>query len=653
MAIVRTKPFLLISVLNKQQEILNTIQKLGCLQIEKIENSNETKNSNINKELNEIEKTKKVIEKAIEILRKKLNSKQQKNEEKKETKKFTAIDITIENKENIKNQAIKIIEKFKEIKILKSEIEKIRNQKKILENYKNLDCSIKNFETKNTIVLYGEIVGEFTQQEIENIFEKIKNLTYFEIIEKTKTKTTVAIIVCKTMLEQTTKILSKLSFSETKIETKNKPKEEILNLDEQVENIEKEILNLEKTIEKYIYTINDMKILVDFLNIEKDKLKAIKKFKKTKNTFIVKGFLNPIFEEKIKKIVKNKYNSYIEIFKETENCPVFFKNNTFVSPVETITKTYSMPSFEDIDPNPAMAFFYYIFFGMMFSDAGYGLILTIGCSIFLAFKKIQTEKKGFFKMFFFCGLSTIFWGLMYGSFFGDAILTISRKFLKQNISFNALWINATEKPLLLLILSISIGIFQIVVGILIKVYSLIKRKEIKEAIFCNLNWATTLVGIGFFLVNSILKVYILNYVGFSLFSIGIIITLFFSGYKEKKIMKILKGIINLYGITSYISDILSYSRLMALGIATGVIANVVNILASMGGNGTLGIILFIVILFVGHTLNFSINILGAYVHTNRLQYVEFFSKFYTGGGKSFSPFAIKTKYFNFSEISRK
>lgn len=282
MAIVRTKPFLLISILNKQQEILNTIQKLGCLQIEKIENSNETNNSNINKELNEIEKTKKVIEKAIEILRKKLNSKQQKNEEKKETKKFTAIDITIENKENIKNQAIKIIEKFKEIKILKSEIEKIRNQKKILENYKNLDCSIKNFETKNTIVLYGEIVGEFTQQEIENIFEKIKNLTYFEIIEKTKTKTTVAIIVCKTMLEQITKILSKLSFSETKIETKNKPKEEILNLDEQVENIEKEILNLEKTIEKYIYTINDMKILVDFLNIEKDKLKAIKKFKKQK-----------------------------------------------------------------------------------------------------------------------------------------------------------------------------------------------------------------------------------------------------------------------------------------------------------------------------------------------------------------------------------
>ena len=119
------------------------------------------------------------------------------------------------------------------------------------------------------------------------------------------------------------------------------------------------------------------------------------------------------------------------------------------------------------------------------------------------------------------------------------------------------------------------------------------------------------------------------------------------GYKNKGPMKILGGIISLYDITSYISDALSYSRLMALGIATGVIANVVNILGSMAGNGISGFIIFIIISILGHAMNFGINILGAYVHTNRLQYVEFFSKFYEGGGKKFIPFGMHTKYIKF------
>ena len=646
MAIVKTKPFLLVGVSTNRKQILEELQILKCSQIEEIEN---LKKIEVEKTIEEIEKTRKKIETAIEIIKRNIPLKEQKKLNKNKLREIDELKEIEKIKDNLKKEAEDIVAKNEKIKELKKEIEKIKNKEMLLESYKSIDVPLKSLETKNTKIIFGEILGSFKETELEEKLKEILNLTYFKIVKTTKTKTNLFLVIHKEILEKTKKILLELSFVENKIETKNAPEKEIEILKEDTEKIEEQVENLEKEIEKKSEILDSMKIYVDFLNSRQEKYETIKKLAITKNTFILKGFLNPKFEEKIKDIITNKFNSYVEVYEEIEDSPVFFSNNIFVSPVETITKTYSMPSSKDVDPNPIMSFFYYMFFGMMFSDAGYGLILSISTAFFLIFKKSTKEKKNFFRMFFFCGLATTFWGFMYGSFFGDLITTISKTYFNRNISLNPIFINTTKDPLVLLIFSISLGIFQIVVGILIKTYSLIKQKNIKEAVFCNLNWAITLVGIGFLLSNSILKIKILNLVGIVFAMVGAIITLFFSGYSEKGIIKILKGIINLYGITSYISDILSYSRLMALGIATGVIANVVNILAIMGGKNFFGTILFILILIVGHSLNFSINILGAYVHTNRLQYVEFFSKFYTGGGKSFSPFAMHTKYFEFSK----
>lgn len=643
MAIVRTKPFLLVGISNNRKQILEKLQILKCSQIEEIEN---LKKIEVEKTIEEIEKTRKNIEAAIKIIKKNIHLKKINKNILKEIGKLKE---TEKIKEELEKEAENIIAKNEKIKELEKEIEKIRNKEMLLENYKSINVPLKSLETKNTKILFGEILGSFEEKELKEKLKEVVGLTYFKIVKKTKAKTNLFLIIHKEILEKAKKILLQLSFVENKIETKTIPKEEIENFKKNVSEFEEQIKNLKEEIEEKSKILDSMKIYVDYLNSRQERYETIKKLAITKNTFILKGFLNPKFEEKLKDVITNKFSSHIEVYKEIEDSPVFFSNNVFVSPVETITKTYSMPSSKDVDPNPIMSFFYYMFFGMMFSDAGYGLILSISTAFLLIFKKSNKDKKNFFRMFFFCGLATTFWGFMYGSFFGDLITTISKTYFNKTISLNPLFINTTKDPLLLLIFSISLGIFQIVVGILIKTYSLIKQKNIKEAFFCNLNWALTLVGIGFLLSNSILKIKNLNLVGIILLAVGTTITLFCSGYSEKGIMKILKGVINLYGITSYISDILSYSRLMALGIATGVIANVVNILAIMGGKNLFGTILFILILIIGHSLNFSINILGAYVHTNRLQYVEFFSKFYTGGGKSFSPFAMHTKYFEFSE----
>ena len=327
---------------------------------------------------------------------------------------------------------------------------------------------------------------------------------------------------------------------------------------------------------------------------------------------------------------------------------MMFSNNSFFGAVEQITSDYSMPSKNDIDPNPIMAFFYYLFFGMMFSDAGYGIILMIACGILGFSGVLERKKRRIYKMFFYCGVSTTFWGIMYGSFFGDLIDTVSKVFFNSNISLKPVLLNPTQKPLELLIISVAFGVVHILTALSISFYIKWRQNKKIDAICDSGFWIMVISGIG---------MYCIGFTGVgALKSIGIFLTLtgFFGliltgGRNKKNIFgKIFGGVLSLYDITSYIGDALSYSRLMALGLATGVIASVINVLGSLGGKGVVGVIVFVVVSVFGHGLNFAINCLGAYVHTNRLQYVEFYQKFYEGGGRRFNPFAMNTRYYNFS-----
>ena len=641
MAVISTKPFLIVGILKNRKEILEKIQNLKCVQVEEIKY---LKNAKVEQTLEEIEKEKLTTEKAILTVYSKLNN--IKNLKEKKTTSTKILKNVVENKEKIYCFAKNIIRLQKELTDLEKEVNFCENEKLELLNYVTINVPTNFVRTKNTKFLVGELEGSFREEELCLKLKDVENNIYFKIVKTTKNSTIFFLIANNEAFEKTKEIVLNLGFNEIKTKSNKTPKEEILKLEEKIKTLKDKILKIEEKIKNNEQNLNDMKVLEDYLNIRKEKYEIIKKTYKTNNTFILKGFLNPKFEQKLKKLIVKDFSSHIEVFNEEENSPVFFSNNFFASGVENITKTYSMPSKKDIDPNPIMAFFYYLFFGMMFSDAGYGLILTIFCLFSLLTKK-NTENKNTFRMMFLCGIFTTFWGFMYGSFFGDLTYSFSKKFLKNPFSLPPIWINTTKNPLLLLIVSIMLGILQIVVGLLIKFNILIKNKNFKEAFFETLNWIIILTSIAAFLANSILKTVLLTTIAKFLFIIGVLITVFLSGHKQKGVLKFVFGIVNLYGITSYISDVLSYSRLMALGIATGVIADVVNILASMGNNNFSGFLIFSIIFFVGHAINFSINILGAYVHTNRLQYVEFFSKFYVGGGKMFKPFSFKTKYFEF------
>ena len=288
--------------------------------------------------------------------------------------------------------------------------------------------------------------------------------------------------------------------------------------------------------------------------------------------------------------------------------------------------------------------FFFIFFGMMLSDAGYGLILTIGGLLGARYLDAGEGLKRIMRMIGISGISTMFWGVLYGSWFGDAVPIVAETFFGRSIEIPML-IDPLNEPMKVLIISCVFGIVHLFAGMGIRAYIMIKRRDVPGAVFDVGLWYVFLIGLPLLLVPGTLGTVgkVMSVAG----AVGLVLTQ--GRHKPTLTGKITSGVMSLYNVTSYFSDVLSYSRILALGLATGVIASVVNILASMAGNSIIGIILFIVVFVFGHLLNLAINALGAYVHSARLQYVEFFGKYYEGGGVKFNPLKIETKYVKVTE----
>ena len=328
-----------------------------------------------------------------------------------------------------------------------------------------------------------------------------------------------------------------------------------------------------------------------------------------------------------------------------EDFPVLLKNNGFVEPFEAVTEMYALPAPHSLDPNPFMAPFFFVFFGMMLSDAGYGLVLAILGLLGAKYLDMGTNGKKLLKMLGYCGISTVFWGALYGSWFGDTIPKVTEVFFGNRVQVPML-LDPLTNPMPILIMAFVVGYIHILVGLGLKAYLMIRRGHPVDALFDVGFWYFVLVGLVIFaggqmVIGSTLMASIGKWLAIA-GAVGLVLTQ--GRDKKNPIMKLMSGILSLYDITGYFSDLLSYSRIMALGLATGVIAQVVNTMGTLPGRSIIGAVLFVVIFLFGHVLNLAINALGSYVHTSRLQYVEFFGKFFEGGGQAFRPLRPATKY---------
>lgn len=352
----------------------------------------------------------------------------------------------------------------------------------------------------------------------------------------------------------------------------------------------------------------------------------------------------------VESICGNDY--YIEaedVEKDSRDVPIKLKNNEVVSTFESITSMFSMPRYNEPDPTPILTPFYMLFFGMMIGDAGYGLVMLFGTLTALNFFTLKEKTEKFIQFFFYLSIAVLFGGLLYGSFFGVTVLT--------PIKYTALDGTITYKPILdlqsdikfMLILSIAIGVFQVLFGIGVKGYTLLRNRKILSAIFDSLFWIIALIsGIGLLVAGFLaLPQFVSSLCGWA-FALSLIALAATQGRESHSLAgKIGTGIYAVYGLSGYVGDLVSYTRIIALALSGSYIAYSFNLISGLVPNGPFMIIKIIfggLIVLIGHALNLGLGALGAYVHSCRLQYIEFFGKFYQGGGVVFSPLCLQNDF---------
>ncbi len=385
-----------------------------------------------------------------------------------------------------------------------------------------------------------------------------------------------------------------------------------------------------------------MKIYYDFTynKILKDKVKL----STTEQVVYVEGFVSELDYEPFVSQMKSKLTCDVEDVEisNDEIVPTALKNNKFVQQFETITNMFSAPNPNEIDPNPVMSVWYWIIFGIMMGDIGYGLAMLIGFSLFIKLKRPKGELKKLSYIFAYSGITSIIAGILFGSFFGasfDLLNVIGTWFGRSDLSSTIL--EPTVNPLPMLIISMALGGLHIICGLILKMILEVRRKNILAALADGLSWIFVLVGVALFLVVKPAMI------GIIVVGIGALMVLLLAGREKKSLFgKFFGGLGGLYGASNYLSDILSYSRILALSLSSAVIAYTMNMLAGMVQGSIIGFIFSIAIYIVGHVFNFVMGLLSAYVHDGRLQYLEFFGKFYEGGGTVFTPFEYQLKYIN-------
>ncbi|HKL99571.1 MAG TPA: V-type ATP synthase subunit I [Mobilitalea sp.] len=568
--------------------------------------------------------------------------------------------------ESVVKTANKIISLSKKIAENKAEIIKLQTQIEIITPWISLDIPMNFTGTKHTTAFIGTLPKAWT---LDAIYEKLAEYmpVDVDIISSSKDMTCIFALSTKDKREGVYEILRGMDFSYPNVTFDQAPAEQLDYLTKLQREAEEEIRSAEEEIKSCVEFREDILFLHDYDTLRSEKYEVIGNSLQSENVFVLNGFIPEREAKDLSEELNSKFDIEVEISKtrKKDNVPVQLENNAFSAPMESTLVAFSAPGKGEIDPTMVMSIFYYLLFGLMLSDSGYGLMIVAVCSFCLIkFKdKLELPMVKTLRMYLICGVSTIFWGIVFGSYFGDLLDVISVTFFGNTALpiIPPLWFYPVEKPMLMLTFSMAFGVVHLLTGLGMKAYQYARNKDYIGIVYDVVFWYMLLVGgiislLSMDMVTSILGISvnipepILKMAGIlaALGAIGIILT---NGRESKNPAKrVLKGLYSLYGVSGYLSDVLSYSRLLALGLATGVICSVFNKMAGMVGSAKIiGPFLFLLVAVAGHLLNFAISALGAYVHACRLQYVEFFGKFYEGGGRMFKPFHVNTKYYKFKE----
>lgn len=644
--------FEILAHLNESKKLLDFLQKLGVTEIEDAAHEELIKYKT-DETVNEYLRKSRICEKAFRILERycEINkSLIQKFTDYREIE-YSEYKLISDKNEEIFEVCESLIEAESKILQLKKEISREKSNIDYYSSWKSLDIPLGSKRTMSTSIFVGSFKRQLTKERIFSLIEeRDSELTDVEIeIVHTEKMLTNSVLMCHNSHgDKLQSILSEIGFYCPEKLPMMTPQKALEECEKNISALKDKIEDTENEINHFKDRYESVRFLYDYYTAQAEKYKAVENTGVTESTVYICGYVPEKYADEVKFEVERQFAAHMELSKpdyENSDVPVLIENRSFAAGVESITNMYSPPSNKDVDPNPVMSFFYYAFFGLMLSDAGYGLLMVIAM-LFAKYKlKVRGSMKKTADMYLYCGISTVFWGTLFGGWFGDLIPTVMKNFMGiENPPSLALWLEPMNDTMDLLMYSMLFGIVHLFAGLAIRFFMLIKEKNYLGAVFDVIPVVIFVIGFAIagaafiFTVPERIKPY-----GTILLAVGAILIVLTAGRSSKNILgKLGGGLYALYNTASgYLGDILSYSRLLALCLVTGVIANVVNLLAAMPGN----IVIFVIIFIVGHTINIAINLIGTYVHTNRLQYVEFFSKFYEGSGRAFTPFKINSKFF--------
>lgn len=543
----------------------------------------------------------------------------------------------------------------------RSLINKIKGDENKLANLKKLENTLGN-ELK-TLSPWQELTVELSQlacraktcitagsckpKEYLFLKEKLGELSpalHIETVNITKEKIHLLIFHLAAEAKIINDLLSKINFEKASLPSvENTPASEIARIKNLLSKTREEQIQILKELKSLMRHKPALSRLYDYLSLKQLKKTAQEKSAYTQKTFLLTGWV-PQKKFAFLKSSLQKVTPLCEVRtiqpEKNEVPPTLIKNSKVFYPFELITRIFGLPSQHEIDPTGPLSFFYLLFFAMCLSDVGYGVILSIVSFYYLRKLTLSEGGKKLLLLLFWGGIATVAAGILTGSYFG-----IESSYLPAFLKRLQI-IDPIKNPLNVLVLSLLLGVSQNLTGVAIAMYWKIKNREYITALLDYGLWIYFLLMLVFFAVAAGLgspetrTFRELSVTG------GILLVLTQGRHEPTLLKKAISGILSLYRTTSYLGDTLSYSRLLALMMTTSIIGMVVNIIAGLTKDSIpiLGYVIMFAILIFGHALNFVVSVLGAFIHSTRLQLVEFFGKFYEGRGREFRPFGRETKY---------
>lgn len=631
MAIVKMNKFSLLSFYNKRSSLLDILQNFNYVHFNDLkleENESYLKEVENSVALKSLEERQDKLKYAVETVKK-----YSKEESPNELKRLD-IENVYRDSENFDFDLIydKLIKLVKEREGLVDK--KQANDSKIddLFPWKDINLDINDlYNSTRVLVETGSISSQFYDGLRKELVEKhLEKSLVYRLSEKDKVSYIVGISSLDEK-EEFKEILREFGFTRIRVKASGPVGDELEKLKADSYKYKNDITKLEEEIAGFFKYMDDFYLYESFLENERKKEASAEYFLKTESMDVIEGFVPAdmvdAFKEDLTSVLGEEF--MLDIRKadlDDPDVPIILENNSIVEPFESVVETYALPKYNEIDPSLLVAIFYTIFTGFMIGDLGYGLLGVIGTVAMLKMKDLTKSSEKMVKLFFAISLSACFFGILFGSVFGGII----------EVPFG--WVDTQKDVYTLIGMSFAIGTVALMVSVGMTIIINLKNNRPLDAIYDSLFTYMFLGGIGYY-------VYSKSKIGLYVMAAGMVGILLFSGRDAKTIGgRLGSGFYNVYGLTSWIGDFVSFLRLMALVLSGGFVAYAVNVIVKMvGGAGIVGILGGILIFVIFQIFNMFLSYLSAYVHGLRLIYVEMFNKFYEGGGIKFREMLEDTK----------